>query len=353
MAGGTWTPGANPGRPGLYLNFVEAANNTIVAGALGAVAMPYTKTLGGTATVGKFYTVDNEAQAVALFGVGNVSAILYALRGGAREVLVYTMATSPTLATFTAAWAKFDTQFFDVFVFDQIVTDEIQDAGLDWVQASRATGRYFHIVFGCSNASDDSTPANGVTRSVRLKDDFAINLVTGAVDGVTVLNSAQVAPYIAGRVASTPLSASTTYSVTDFTDVSVRLTNTEIKAALAGGCLVLVNDGEKVKIERGLCTSVGKIKRTRIQRAVVMDVSRTAENAYIGKIINNADGQIALISAIRAYMETLAGEGVIDPASISVKLSSAYPSTGDQVYIDMAFRDLDSVEEIYLSVQIA
>ena len=352
MAGGTWTPGVNPGRPGLYLNFVEAANDAITAGTLGVVAMPCTKTVTGTATPGNFYTVDNKAQAIALFGADAATPIIYALRGGAREVLVYVPGAAEIGDTYEAVFAKYDTRKFDVFVFDAMVDDAIQDAALEWMQANRADGRYFITVFGCTSASDDTIVANGIARATRLADDFAVNLVTGFVDGLAVRNSAQAAPYVAGLIASTPLNASTTYAATPFQDVNVRLTSLQIKDALAGGCLVLVNDGEKVKVERGVCTSGVKIRRARTQMAVVTDVARTAERAFIGKVVNNEDGRIALVSAIKTYLEMLANDGVLDGASLNVKLSETYPSTGDQVFIDMAFRDLDSIEEIYLTVQI-
>jgi hypothetical protein len=352
MAGGTWTPGTNPGRPGLYLNFVEAAIDAISTGTLGVVAMPFSGTVGGTATPGNFYTVDNATQAAALFGDANVAAITYVLKGGAREVLVYVPTSVEIESNYNAVFAKYDTREFNIFVFDAMVDDDIQDAALLWMQTNRAQGKYFMTVFGCASASDDATVSNGIARSTRLADDFVVNLITGFVDGLNVRTSAQAAPYVAGLIASTPLNASTTYAVTPYQDVNVRLNSTEIKNALAAGCLVLVNDGVKVKIERGVCTSGVKIRRARTQMAVVTDVSTTANDSYIGKVVNNEDGRIALVSAIKTYLEMLAGEGVLDKDSLAVKLSDAYPSTGDQVYIDMAFRDLDSIEEIYLTVQI-
>jgi hypothetical protein len=352
MAGGNWTPGVDPGRPGLFLNFVDAAAAAVASGSLGTVAMTHTKAITGTAVSGKFYTVDGEAQAIELFGAANIASIMYVLKGGAKEVLVYVLSEAADESAYTAAFSKLNTRKFDAFVFDTMVSADIQAAALLWMQDSRDAGQYFHVVFGCTSASDDQTPENGIARCAALKDDFAVNLVVGVVDGVTILNSAQIAPYFAGLIASTPLNASTTYAVTPFQDVNMRLTNTQIKAALAAGAFVLVNDGEKVKVERGLCTSGKKIRRTRTQMAIVTDVTRTAENAFVGKVINNADGQVALISAIKTYMERMAANGVIDGSSIVVKLSDTYPSVGDQVFIDMSFRDLDSVEEIYLTVQI-
>lgn len=354
MAGGNWLPGVSPGRPGLYINFTEAASDAIQAGNMGVVAMPYTGALGGTATAGNVYTVASKDQVVTLFGTTGTAPILHALKGGAKEVLVYTLTDGGTITTENIALAlsAFDVRDFDVFVFDKMVSEDVQDAVLAWLQDNREGGKYFHAVFGCTNASDDMDVSNGIARSTRLADDFAVNLITGFVDGLTIYNSAQAAPFVAGVIAGTALNASTTYASLPFTDVNVRLTNAQIKSALASGCMVLVYDGEKVKIERGVSTSGVKIRRTRTQKAITSDISRTAANSFVGQVINNEDGQVALVSAIKAYMERLAADGVIDGKTIKVALSDTYPSTGDQVYIDLSFRDLDSVEEIFLTVQV-
>ena len=354
MAGGNWTPGVNPGRPGLYLNFVEAASEAITPGNMGVVAMPYSGTIGGAASVGTVYTIASRDQAVTLFGEANIAPIIRALRGGAKEVLVYTMAdgTVETVVAYTTVFTALDARDFDVFTFDKCVPDEVQDAALVWMKNNREDGRYFHIVFGAANVGDDSDVSIGVTRSTRLKDDFAVNLITGYQDGLTILPSYTAAPYVAGMLAGCPLNASLTYAALPFADVNVRLTGTQIKTALAGGCLVLVYDGDKVKIERGIGTSKAKLRRTRTQKAAATDIAKTAADSYIGKVINNEDGQTALLSAIKVYLEKLAADGVIDGRTIKVKLSDTYPSTGDQVYLDVSFTDLDSVEEIYLTVKI-
>ena len=355
MAGGNWTPGVDPGRPGLFLNFAAAASDAIKPGNMGVVAMPYSGTIGGGSAVsGGVYSIASRDQAIALFGVDNIKPILRALAGGAREVLVYVMAngTLNTVAAYTPVFTALDARDFDVFTFDTRVIEDVQDAAFVWMKNSRADGRYFHTVFGAANAGDDADVSIGVTRSTRLKDDFAVNLITGYVDGVTVLTSSNATPYVAGMLAGCALNASLTYAALPFTDVNVRLTGTQIKTALAGGCLVLVYDGDKVKVERGIATSKVKLRRTRTQKAVATDVAKTAADSYIGKVINNEDGQTALVSAIKAYLEKLAADGVIDGKSIKVKLSDTYPSTGDQVYVDIAFTDLDSVEEIYLTVTV-
>jgi hypothetical protein len=350
MAGGSWDSTALPVRPGLYINFKTAATAQIKGGARGTVAIPLKAFAGGTATAKTFYTVDNETDAAALFGAGNIASIKYALQGGAKEVLVYTLPVSATAQDYTDARTAFDTRPFNVFVFDGEVLAAIQDSTLTWVTANKTAGKHFLAVFGTIQAIDDQTPATGNSRSVRLLSDYAVNLTVGAViNGVTV-SSGVYAPYVAGLIAGTPINRSITYKVAPVTDVNKRYTNAEVVTALAAGSLVLVNDGEKVKIEQGLTTSAKKIRSIRARQAISNDITKTAADSYIGQINNDADGQAALISAVKAYLETLEAAGVL--TGINVGLDPQFQSVGDSVYLLISYVELDSMERIFLTISV-
>src|SRR5690625_2900689 len=96
-----WDPTAEPIRPGLYINFTKAAAAQIGGGARGIVAIPLMN-YGGTAEAEKFYTIESEQDAVELFGIDNIQSIRFALAGGAKEVLVYTMPPEPTAVEYIA-----------------------------------------------------------------------------------------------------------------------------------------------------------------------------------------------------------------------------------------------------------
>lgn len=350
MAGGSWSPSSLPVRPGLYINFKNAAVAQISGGARGTVAIPLKAFTGGSATAKTFYTVTNETDATALFGSANITSIKYALQGGAKEVLVYTLPASATATDYTDARTAFDTRPFNVHVFDGEVTAAIQDSTLTWVNANKADGKHFLAVFGAAAAADDQTPATGNARSVRLLSDYAANLtVGGVIDGVAV-SSGVYAPYAAGLIAGTPINRSITYKVVPVTDVNKRYTNAEVVTALAAGSLLLVNDGEKVKIEQGLTTSAKKIRSIRARQAISNDITKTAADSYIGQINNDADGQAALISAVKAYLETLEGEGVL--TGISVGLDPQFQSVGDRVYLLVSYTELDSMERIFFTITV-
>lgn len=358
MAGGSWDPTTAKVRAGLYINFVNAALAQIKGGERGIVALPLT-TYAGTAVEKTFYTVEGEKQASELFGVDNMGAIKRIFKGGANQVLVYTM---PEYDAGTSAQAfidmreGFSARPFNVFVFDGEVTAEEQDNTLTWMKANKDEGKHFSVVFGGS-AADDADPTVGNARTVRLADEdgYAINLIVGAVETGKNVSSAEFAPYIAGLVAKTPINKSITFAQILVDDVTLRLTNAQIKAAIQAGSLVLVHDGEKVKVERGVTTAqenVKKIRTARARQAMQTDITKTASDNYIGKIDNNVDGQKALISAIKAYLERLAISNVVTAESIQVGLDPNFESIGDQCYLAISVVEVDSMEEIYLTIYV-
>jgi hypothetical protein len=177
--------------------------------------------------------------------------------------------------------------------------------------------------------------------------------------GDTWYSSAQVAPYIAGLIAGQRLAESITYAPTVFTDVKPRLTDTQVREALESGSLVLVHDGEKVKVEQGINTLTSlrtgqnrqwrKIRAIRIMDAINSDLLRTASDSYIGKVINNDDGKLALINACKQYMDQLVLGGLIG-SDYNVQLDPAYHpdlAQPDEVYIRWDASLTDTMEFIY------
>lgn len=345
---GSWDSTSLPTRPGLYINFVQAAAAQINGGARGIVAIPLLN-YANTATAATFYTIENETQAVELFGSANVQSILFALQGGAKEVLVYTMPATPDVDDYAAMRDAFDSRLFNVFVFDGESNATQQTATKTWVAANRADGKHFLVVIG-GDSTADATPATGNARSTTNSDDYIANLIMGVKIGATSYSSAQFAPYIAGLIAGTAINRSTTYAVAPVDDVTKRLTNAEIKAALAAGSLVLVNDGEKVKVEQGLVSSKKKIRAVRARQAVSTDITRTAADNYIGKLNNNGDGQSALMVAIKAYLESLEVDGVLTGPVVS--LDTQRPRVGDSVFLVISYVEVDSIERIFLTINI-
>lgn len=348
MAFQQWDPTSLPIRPGLYINFVEAAATQIRGGARGIVAIPL-KTYGSNATAKTFYTVETEKDAADLFGSSNIQSIKLALQGGAKEVLVYTMPANPTAGDYTDMRNAFEARPFNVFVYDGEVSDTERTNTKTWVATNRSEGKHFMFVTGGSE-TDDQDPTVGNARTTALDDDYIVNLIVGGtVDGVDY-SSGEYAAYIAGLIAGTPINRSITYVQVPLDDVNKRLRNSEIRTALEAGSLVLVNDGEKVKVEQGLTTSGAKIRAVRARQAIATDIAKTARDNYIGRLNNNEDGQVALISAIKAYLEELERNNVLTAPQVT--LDPQNPSVGDAVFLAISYTEVDSMERIFLTINI-
>lgn len=343
-----WDPTALPIRPGLYINFKEAAVAQITGGARGTVAIPL-KTFAGQATAKTFYTIEREGDAILLFGQANIQSIKFALQGGAQNVLVYTMPASPLAADYVEMREAFEARPFNVFVFDAEHDPTEQDNTVAWLVQNREEKKHFMFVAGGS-AADDLDPTIGNARSVGFNDDYVVNLISGVTINGDDYSSAEYAPYIAGLIAGTAINRSITYTQVTVDDVTKRLRNSEIVTALQAGSLVLVHDGEKVKVEQGLTTSKKKIRNIRARQAVATDVEKTARDNYIGKLDNNEDGQMALINAIKAYLETLEVNNVL--TDIVVTLDPQRPSVGDSVFLAISYREIDSMERIFLTINV-
>ena len=354
--GGTWSPTSLPVRPGLYMNFRDAAQAAISGGSRGTVAVPIFTYTGGKATAGKFYTVETVSDGIELVGAANAAPITRVLEGGAKEVLVYAVPANEVAATQYANMRDaFSVQDFNVFVYPTVIADAEQTATKAWVADCRDEGKHFIYVAGGDELDDDDIEA-GNARSVLLKDEYIVNLVTGVVlaDG-TELQSADYAPYIAGLIAGTPINKSITYAELPIADVTLRLKNSQVTTALTSGSLVLIKNGNKVLIEQGITTNSnatkrGKIRTTRAKQAIATDIPATARDNYIGKIDNNPNGQASLIAAIKSYLELMQKDNVLlDP---DVKLDPRFKSEGDQVFLAVAYDDVDSMERMFLDVAV-
>jgi len=185
-----------------------------------------------------------------------------------------------------------------------------------------------------------------------------LNVGTGAnLDG-TNLSSAQVACWVAGKACGQQMTESLTYADSPFDDVIPRLTHTQIVSALQSGTIVLVHDGEKVKVEKGIDTLTSlrtgqnnqwkKAKAIRIMDAIDTDLQKAGRDNYIGKVINDEDGQAAVIVAIKKYFETMnKGRLIKDDFDVYIDPDLQPLAGADQFYFKWYCYIVDSMEQIF------
>jgi hypothetical protein len=294
-------------------------------------------------------------------GNGNLALVSSQPMTGGNEGLAGI--TSTDYVNFLAAA---EGQDFNILTLDGISDPAIQTSVASWVERVRSEGKGIICIMGGSVTDDTSSNAvaTAESRAYGFNHEGIVCVGTGAIlDGVTY-SSAQVASYIAGAIAGQKMSESITYFATPFSDVTRRWTKSEMESAVQNGVLLLVNDGRIVKVLRGMNSLVTlrqgqnnfwkKIRAIRTMDAINDDLSRTAEDNYIGKINNTEEGRLSLIGACKQYMQVLSQSGVIENTGWDVFLDPTYYGTSatitpepDQVYIKWQARLTDVMEFIF------
>lgn len=127
---------------------------------------------------------------------------------------------------------------------------------------------------------------------------------------------------IAGILAGLPFTRSSTYFVLDEVE---SITESETpNEDINKGQLILINDGEDIKIGRGvnsLSTTTlvktedfKKIKVLEVMDMIMDDVRDTFNKSYVGKVPNTYDNQVLFFTSVNAYFKGLAGDDILDPS---------------------------------------
>ena len=229
-----------------------------------------------------------------------------------KQVLIYCVKAETAL---TEALTHFATQKFDYICLPPDGTEEEATELKTWVTSQRLNNHAIYKAVLPNLAGDHEAIIN-----------FASS---GMTDGKKTYTAAQYCSRIAGMIAGTPMKISCTYApLTELTDVD-RLTKEDGDEAVDGGKLILIHDGEKVKLGRGVnsfvTTTDGKgepFKKIKIVEAIDMigqDIRKTAEDSYIGKYANSYDNKCLLIAAIKGYLEQLELDGIVEKGTSFVR----------------------------------
>lgn len=349
-----------PGQlPGLYVRFVEAAIAAIGIGARSKVGTLkfISDTPTGTAEAGKVYRLNSTTaikEAKALFGEDYKDIEMY-VRGGASEIVVVTMETpvDPAEAGYETVLGLIEPYDFHVFCLAPGASSALRTAVKLWEDTNYANGRAFITVYADKTLEGN---AEGIISAMETFKGDNSTFVSGGVyepDG-TEVDAELYACYIAGKIAGTQISGSLTYFEPPFAEPITRYRIIDRKKLIAAGAIVSTMFGDTLKIEQGLTLGdapFNKIRTVRAKQQLISDISEAVNDNYVGKITNNEDGQIAVLNAVKVYLETLANANVID-SKFSVELDPEFKSTGDEIYIKLGVKFLDSIEYVYLTVSV-
>ncbi|MFZ4454335.1 phage tail sheath subtilisin-like domain-containing protein [Salibacterium aidingense] len=348
-----WEVGSLTQVPGVYTNFEDNAPALLQRGPRGIVAIPLT-TFDGDAEAEKVYEVTRPSEAVDLFGESNTESIDFAFEGGANKVIVYTLPDTAESADYDAMIDKLEGKTFNVIVLDQEADETNQDVVLQAVKDWREEDKHVSAIFG----GDDSDLSTGNDRSSTLEDAYSINVINGIEDGETTLTSAELAPYIAGVVASIPLNETATYKQTPGDDVTLRLRKSDRETAIEAGSLYLINDGDNVKIGKGITTSGDFIRSINVRQSILNDLPRILQSNVVAQLDNTPDGRTAAISMMKRHLEDnyvsigaiSDGQGDEDE-EMDVYVDPENEPTQDAAFFVVEYTDVYSMERVFLTVK--
>jgi len=345
---GTWE-NQNKILPGAYINFLTSNPLSITPGDRGTVALLQEMSVG---TAGEIYTV-TATEGNYPEGVAATDKLLVneALKG-AKTVLVYNLGSEHNAEDITNALSALRTIQFNVlaYPYDGAGFDTNKLTIASWIESMRdAEGKKIQGVL--ANYVADSEAIINVTQGVRLSDG-------------TTLTAAQAVAWAAGITAGAGVNKSNTgRKYAGAVDIVPRMTKSEMEAAITAGKFIFKVDSAQnvtaVYDINSLTTETvdkGKVfRKNRVIRTldgINNDIVEIFESNYIGKINNNADGRSLLRATLIEYFNELQRLNAIQNFTAEDVTVSA-GTDSDAVIIDCYIQPVDSVEKIYITVNLA
>lgn len=194
--------------------------------------------------------------------------------------------------------------------FPTASTDQATEEIVTWVKAQRGEKNRVKAVLPSTEADTEGV-VNYAT--------------TSASVGEKTYTAEQFCSRITGLLAGTPSSMAVTFSVLEDVTACDKLSRAEADEAVEDGKLILFDDGEKIKVARGvnsLTTLTGKsaawqkIKVVETIDTICDDLTLLIEDQYIGKYMNTYDNKCLVLGAAGDYLKELLKEGLINSYTI-------------------------------------
>lgn len=264
--------------------------------------------------------------------------------------------TAITNENYLDAMSAFEKYKIDGFVFDGITDESLQNSAITWGETLNENGADVFIFLGGDGAGDnDIETAN--ERSKSFDNEYVINVGSdGIYNGVTY-TPAEAAVYVAGLAMGLGIQESLCNRVTIFENTNTKLSRDDKKTCLAAGTLIFSVDDDKVVIvdDKNTFTSytdeknetLGYFRAVRFISIVNQDTALEGD-PYVGKIINDDTGKVAIISALKQYFEELNNERIIDKGFI-VEIDSDLQAKAknDEVFWKWSATYLNVMKKIY------
>lgn len=352
------------GMPSVNISFTEKAVQSVQRSDRGIVAL-ILKDAVPTVNPAVVYDVTDIPAGLTSSNKYQITLALMGYVKAPKRIIAYTIPSAAE--NYDEALTYLETERFDYLVSPTVETDGESATIVSWIKAQRQNGKKCKAVL--PHVTADTEGVINVDTS-----EFKI--------GGTTYTAEQYCARIAGIIAGTPLTISCTYAPLNELSDCTRLNKAQMDAAIDAGKFIVFNDGEKVKVGRGInsLTTISQdkgnqFKKIKIVEAMDMiydDIKKTAEDSYLGKFSNSYDNKCLLISAIGGYFEQLTLDGIVSSYTIGIDIAAQKvflksigtnvesmsdddikrADTQDKVFLVATVKILDAIEEINLPITI-
>lgn len=344
---GTWTS-QNKILPGAYINFLTNAPLSITPGDRGIVVLLQEMSVGNA---GEIYSITaTDKSQYPENATANDKLLVDEALKEAQTVIVYNLGLDHT--SVSEALEKLKTVDFNVLCYPYDGTDyesNKQEIAV-WIKSMREDeGRKIQAVF--ANYDGDYEGIINVVQGVKL------------IDG-TELTPAQTTAWVAGVTAGANINQSNTgKKYVGAIDVIPRMTKSGMEEAIQAGKFIFkvdsaqnvtavydINSLTTITPEKGKAFTKNRVIRA--LDGINNDIVEIFESNYVGKVNNNDDGRSLLRATLIEYFNELQRLNAIQnfvPEDVTVS-----PGVDiDAVVIDCYIQPVDSVEKIYITVNLS
>lgn len=210
---------------------------------------------------------------------------------------------------------KLENVKFDYLTFGSELEDAQKEKVITWIKSMREAGKKVKAVLA-NKAADCNAIINYTTESVSVGDK------TYTVD--------TFCSRIAGILAGTPLTMSSTYTSLDDVSDCTKLTRKEMNSKIDAGELILFKAGDHIRVARGVNSlkttgttgtdseDFKKIKMVDVVDRIAEDISETIRDNWIGQYPNTYDNKCLLVAACQEYLSELVSKKVLENANIEI-----------------------------------
>lgn len=291
------------GLPKINIEFKAKAQSAVSRSERGVVALILFDD-GNDIVSEEYYGLDDPNFDEFAWSADNNKYIEMAFKGSPEKVIVARL--DPAALGLDSALAVLGNKKFNYLAVPEIASVDVEPL-VSWLKSKREEDkRTFKIVLANHDADYEGV-VNLTTEDIEVED--------------TTYSAQQYTSRIAGVLAGMPFTRSATFYVLDEID-SIK-ESSQPDSDIDNGQLIIINDGEKFKIGRGVNSlstiSEGKkedFKKIRVVEVMDMikdDIRSTFNDHYIGKVNNTYDNQVLFFATVNDYFELLESDDILDP----------------------------------------